>query len=90
MIIFPKYAQYITPIPLLSALFCQTIEEKYPKKCGPDGSILAGPLSKRKARIFFNIYILGILVSKQFATFLHISLINLLKDVQIIIQVIIC
>ena len=56
---------------------------KYSQKCGPDVSILAGPLSKalikvllgskRQARIFWDIYILVILVSKQFATFLHIS-----------------
>ena len=31
--------------------------------------------SKRQARNFLDIYILVILVSKQFATFLHISLI---------------
>ena len=61
---------------------------KYQKNCGPDVSILAGPLSKaesafdkgpaigskRQARIFLDIYILVTLVSKQFATFLHISL----------------
>ena len=32
--------------------------------------------SKRQAHIFLDIYILVILVSKQFATFLHISLIK--------------
>jgi hypothetical protein len=31
--------------------------------------------SKRQARNFLDIYILVILVSKQFATFLHISLV---------------
>ena len=56
-------------------------------KCGPDVSIIAGPLSKaecilpllkvllgskRQARTFLDINILVILVSKQFATFLHI------------------
>ena len=61
----------------------------YPKTCGLDVSILARPLSKadqrllikvllgskRQAHIFGGvIYILVSLVSKQFATFLHISL----------------
>ena len=49
---------------------------EYPKKCGPDVSILGIlPLikvllgSKRQACIFLDIYIWVILVSEQFATF---------------------
>ena len=56
---------------------------EYPKKYGPDVSILYSrikvlPLikvllgSKRQARISLDIYILVISVSKQFATFLHV------------------
>ena len=70
---------------------------KYPKKCGPDVSIIAGPLSKAEvhfiidkghARIetsgshFFDIAILVILVSNQFVTFLHISLKNICENEQ--------
>ena len=82
---------------------------KYPKKCGPDVSILAFKNlqwllarsdstaitqlvteltlikvllgSKRQALNFLDIYILVILVSKQFATFLHNYVVHLFVSV---------